>query len=71
MALQDAAKGVILTISVPSGHGIKRGATGKVVGLSSGGFIVTKAGGSRVQARMTRIKSRDGVGSKRKVTINP
>jgi len=71
VSLQDSAKGTLLTISVPSGHAIKRGASGKVVGLPSGGFIITKVAGSRVQGRMTRIKSRDGVGSKRQVTIQP
>ena len=71
VSIQDGAKGTMLTISVPSGHTIKRGASGKVVGLPSGGFVITKVAGSRVQGRMTRIKSRDGVGNKRKVTIQP
>lgn len=71
VSVQAGAKGTILTLSVPSGHGIKRGATGKVVGLPAGGFVVTKVAGSRVQGRMTRIKSREGVGNNRKVVIYP
>ena len=71
VSVQSGAKGTILTISVPTSHGIKKGASGKVKGLPAGNFVITKVAGSRVQARMTKIKSRDGVGGHRSVVIYP
>ena len=69
VSAQDSGSGVILQISVPAGHGLKKGMSGKVNGLSKSGFRITRVGNRRIDARMSTIKSAKKLGAKKSVTI--
>ena len=69
VSAQDSPNGVLLQIRVGAGHGLKKGMTGSVNGVSKSAFRITTAATTRVKAVMKNIKSAKKLGNKKSVTI--
>jgi hypothetical protein len=69
VSAQDSQGGVMLQIRVGAGHGLKKGMTGSVNGVSKSAFRITNTANTRVKAVMKNIKSAKKLGNKKSVTI--